>query len=113
MRVLELSEHHLSILQAVLAPYRERLAGVSVFGSRVTGRARPNSDIDLVFFGDVDEDDRSNILTDLDESDLPVTVDMVMYAKLTNAVLRDHIDRLSLPLPLHPGLDEPAADAAT
>lgn len=96
----QLSRHHLAILQGVLEPYRARLKGVSVFGSRATGRSRPNSDIDLVFFGALDECDRTGIWADLEDSDLPVTVDMVMYDELSNEKLREHIDRFAKPLPL-------------
>lgn len=71
-----------------------------MFGSRATGRSRPNSDIDLVFFGSVDERDRTDIWVDLEESDLPVTVDIVMYDELSNEKLREHINRFAKPLPL-------------
>lgn len=96
----QLSPRHLVILQGVLAPYRARLSGVSVFGSRATGRSRPNSDIDLVIFGAVGDDDRTGIWADLEDSDLPVTVDVVIYNEVTNDRLRDHIDRVAVPLPL-------------
>lgn len=96
----QLSRRHLAILQGVLAPYRARLNGVSVFGSRATGRSRPSSDIDLVFFGAVDERDRTDIWADLEESDLRVTVDIVMYDELSNDRLREHIDRFAKPLSL-------------
>lgn len=83
-----------------------------MFGSRATGRARPNSDIDLVLFGAVNPRDQTNIWADLEDSDLPVTVDIVIYDELTNARLRDHIDRVALPLPLDPALDESTSAAA-
>lgn len=100
MAELQLSARHLAILQGVFAPYRVRLKGVSVFGSRATGRSRPNSDIDLVFFGAVNRSDQTNIWADLEECDLPVTVDTVIYDELSDTRLRDHIDRFAKPLPL-------------
>ena len=112
MSQIILSDRHRRILVDVLAPYRDRFEGVAVFGSRATGRARPNSDIDLVFFGDVSRRDQVSIWGDLEDSDLPVTVDLVWYRELTDDRLRDHIDRLALPLNLDPALDQVTSVAA-
>ena len=50
----QLSQQQLAVLRAVLAPFADRIELVGIFGSRATGMARPNSDIDLVLYGDVE-----------------------------------------------------------
>lgn len=53
-----------------------------VIGSRVTGRAKPFSDLDLIIMGDVALPlrVRGELRDDLDESNLPFTVDLVEWA---------------------------------
>lgn len=54
-------------------------AQVFVFGSRVTGRARPFSDLDLLFVQPerLTLEQRAALTDAFDASDLPFTVDMV------------------------------------
>jgi len=49
---------------------------------------------------------------EFEESLLPLKVDLLSYETLTNERLRAHIDRVALPLPPRPALDEFASVAA-
>jgi len=78
---------------AVLQTVVERIDRVAVFGSRAEGRQRPNSDLDLVLFGPVDERDCDRLGTLFQDSALPFSVDVKSYDCLTYAPLRRHIDQ--------------------
>lgn len=81
-------------LRRLLLPFAARFREVRVFGSRATGRARRNSDLDLVIF-EADEKLVAEMATALEESLLPMTVDLVAYERVTSDLLRNHIDRVS------------------
>ena len=77
--MLDLRPEHRAIVDAILRAHLPRGAKVWAFGSRVTGRARPYSDLDLA----IDAGRRLNLgeLADFSEafsdSDLPWTVDVI------------------------------------
>jgi type I restriction enzyme S subunit len=84
--MIELSPRHRQMVEAILrthVPDRR----VRVFGSRVQGRARRFSDLDLVILGERPLSDRARFAleTAFDESDLPFRVDVVDWAKLDDA----------------------------
>ena len=96
--VLDLSPEDFRIVQRILgdlAPGRP----VFVFGSRVTGRARRRSDLDLAIDGDAPLGRR--IMADLreafDESDLPIEVDVVDLTEATG-IFRARIESERVPL---------------
>lgn len=93
-----LSSRHREILREVLAPYARSFDKVGVFGSRATGSAHDHSDIDLVFYGEVDEAVLDRIATLLDESGLPVSIDLVAYDRIEHPALKRHIDAVAVPL---------------
>ncbi len=93
-----LSESERAVIRDVLAPFAALIERVGVFGSRATGRARPESDIDLVIYGDLDEAALGRILTRFDESLLPVTVDLVVYERLAYEPMKRHIDAVMQPI---------------
>jgi type I restriction enzyme S subunit len=66
---------------------------VWAFGSRVTGRAKPYSDLDLVVIADtpLSLDERAALAEALTESDLPWTVDLLDWAT-TSPVFRRLIE---------------------
>jgi predicted nucleotidyltransferase len=80
------------VLDAVLTmlarhvPDRE----VRVMGSRVTGRAKPFSDLDLVVMGDQPLDLRTmgQLREAFDESNLPFSVDVVEWASASEGFRR-------------------------
>lgn len=81
------------ILRSVFARFADRIESVAVYGSRVQGRARPGSDIDLVVFGSDVRSIIGAITGDLEESELSVFADVVSYDDIRHAPLREQIDR--------------------
>lgn len=78
---LELSPEQLAIVRSILArviPDRE----VWVFGSRVQGRAKPFSDLDLAVIGDqpLPLSASAELADAFEQSDLPIKVDVVDWA---------------------------------
>lgn len=85
-------------LLKALAPLADHIERVSIFGSRAIGRAQPGSDIDLVIYGDIDAKAERRLWTELEDSNLPVSVDIVVYTRIDNPLLQEHIDAVSVPL---------------
>ncbi len=92
-----------------LENYERACAGlgtaVDVFGSRATGRARPNSDIDLVLYGPVPEAMLARLHQRFEDSLLPVSVDLLIYERIADPALKAEIDRFARMLfePAPPG----------
>jgi len=80
------------LLKAILAEYADRIDRVAVFGSHAVGRARENSDIDLVIYGSLAAQDIDRLWTLFDDSPLSVPVDVVAYDESLYAPLKRHID---------------------
>ena len=93
-----LSERQIRILREVLAPFAASIEKIGLFGSRATGKARPNSDIDLVLYGLRDQKTLDRIHTLFTESLLPVTVDVQAYDLIQYQPLKQHIDDHMQPL---------------
>ena len=72
---------------------------IRVMGSRVTGRAKPFSDLDLVVMGDepLNLRTRGQLREAFDDSDLPFTVDIVEWAS-ASAAFRGIIEAQARPL---------------
>lgn len=96
--MIDLREGHLKLLREMLL---RRLPGLDVraFGSRVTGRSKPHSDLDLVVMTDapLGAVTLAELRADLDESDLPFRVDVVEWWDLP-AGLRQEVERRSEPV---------------
>lgn len=96
--MLDLTPEQLLLLRGILAarlPQRE----VRAFGSRVAGRAKPHSDLDLVVMGEESIPDLvlAELHADLDDSDLPFRVDIVLWPDVPPS-LRESIARASAPI---------------
>jgi len=52
---------------------------VKLFGSRVTGNFRENSDLDVCILSGLSRSSVTEIIDYFEESDLPFTVDVVLY----------------------------------
>lgn len=98
-RAVQIEPHHLRELWRVLESFNGRFDRAAVFGSRATGRARRNSDIDLVLYGVRDELVLPDLDIELEDSSLPMTVDVAAYEEIASDLLKSHIDRFALPLP--------------
>jgi uncharacterized protein len=96
--MLDLTPEQLLLLRAILAarlPRRE----VRAFGSRANGRAKPHSDLDLVVMGEepIPDPVLAELHADLDDSDLPFRVDVVLWPE-TPPALRESIAGASMPI---------------
>lgn len=103
--MLELNDDELAVVRSAL---ERRLPGqeIRAFGSRVTGRAKRHSDLDLVVVTDapVSALALAELRADLEESDLPFRVDIAAWCELPES-LREEIGRCS-------ALIQSAAEAA-
>ena len=89
-----LSTRHLETIKRILAPYSCHINRVALFGSRATGNYRGNSDIDLVLYGDLEEEWVDRLWTTFNESNLPFSVDVKGYELIKYRPLREHIDQV-------------------
>ncbi len=89
-----LSQRQMETVKRILATCADRITQVDLFGSRATGKHRPQSDIDLVLHGDVVEADIDRLWTLFHEGDLPVSVDVVSYRHTTCVPLKADMDRV-------------------
>ena len=87
-----LSDRELDILRNVLKLYHPKIERVGIFGSRANGKFKPYSDIDLVLFGNLQEQDVARIYTLLDDSSLGLSIDVLSYLHITYPPLKRHID---------------------
>ena len=81
---------------------------IRVMGSRVTGRAKPFSDLDLVVMGDepLSLRARGELRDAFDESNLPFAVDIIEWASSSDA-FRRVITQRAQPFRLATGSAEP------
>lgn len=93
-----LSSRQLATVRSILEPWADRITAVDVFGSRATGVYRPNSDLDLLLHGDLDDRAIDRLWTLFHESSLPFAVDVTSYDLTTYEPLRKHMDRVRRPL---------------
>ncbi len=79
---IEITEEHAAIVRDILRRYLPAGSRVLAFGSRVTGGARPYSDLDLAIESarPLGLDLTGRIAEALSESDLPYKVDIVDLA---------------------------------
>ena len=93
-----LSPRQLATVRRILEPWANRITAVEGFGSRATGTYRPNSDLDLLLHGDLDQRAINRLWTLFHESNLPFAVDVKSYGLITHEPLREHMDRVRRPL---------------
>jgi predicted nucleotidyltransferase len=74
------------------------ITGVKLFGSRAKGTHAPSSDIDLALWGEVDALGAEAIAAELDELPLPYRFDVQAFDAITFPPLREHIERVGIPL---------------
>jgi predicted nucleotidyltransferase len=91
-----LEEKHLKTLNELLVqPLREAGCIISIFGSRARGDNHLFSDIDVLVEGDIPHSKLSAIKEQLEESSLPIRVDIVLWHDLAETyragVMRDSV----------------------
>ncbi len=66
---------------------------IKIFGSRALGNFKPQSDVDLCLFGNINEDKLTKITSQLSElTKLPYLFDVVLYNQILKESLKNHID---------------------
>lgn len=72
---------------------------IILFGSRAKGNYREGSDIDIALKGkNLTLDDRSKINIQYPDLNLPWQLDIVIYNLITEPKLKEHIDKVGIPL---------------
>jgi len=84
--MIDLTPEQIQTVRRILSVYVPKLE-VRIFGSRVDGRAKPHSDLDLAFMTDTPLSPRTAaLLRDaFSESDLPFKVDVVDWAEISDS----------------------------
>jgi predicted nucleotidyltransferase len=92
-----LTEATIQKISGVFAQH-EAIAKAVVYGSRAKGNYKNGSDIDLTLFNQPDAaisaQDIARILVEIDDLLLPYTIDLSAFDRLSNAKLREHIERV-------------------
>jgi predicted nucleotidyltransferase len=81
------------LVQSVLTRHPE-VSEARVFGSRALLRHRPESDVDLALYGEVDDALARRVEGELEELPLPYAFDVCAYPQIRHTPLREHIDRV-------------------
>lgn len=93
-----LSEGH---WQKILALFRKHpnITDVILYGSRAKGNFRDGSDIDIALKGSfINSLQLTQINLDYEDLYMPWKLDVTDYDTITNADLKDHIDRVGIKL---------------
>jgi len=91
-----LSEQTIERINSVFARHPE-VEKVVLYGSRAKGTYKPGSDIDLTLYGnEISQKETNKILDELEELDLPYSIDLSVFSRLSHVQLRDHIERVGV-----------------
>lgn len=72
-----------------------KIDSVILFGSRAIGNYKPGSDIDIALKGsDIKLNDILNAKTELDKLSLPYKIDIVLFNRIKEQALIEHIERV-------------------
>ena len=93
-----LTKVQLGILRGVLSNFADRIQIAGLFGSRATKKSRPNSDVDLVLYGDIDAELVDRIWTLFNDSSLVLQVDVLGYDLISHVPLKAHVNQVMQPL---------------
>jgi len=91
-----LSAQTIDRINSVFARHPEVEKAV-LYGSRAKGTYKPGSDIDLTLYGnEISLKQKNRILDELEELDLPYSIDLSVFSQLSHVQLRDHIERVGV-----------------
>lgn len=94
--ILGLKKEQENKVKQVLRNHAE-IHKVVLFGSRAKRTHSPGSDIDLALFGDrITHKDLLKLKKDFNELNLPYKFDPVIYSKISESALKEHIDRVGV-----------------
>ncbi|PCJ55920.1 MAG: nucleotidyltransferase [Candidatus Hydrogenedentota bacterium] len=89
-----LTSHNLEVIGGILGTLAPKITQVDLFGSRSTGNYRPNSDVDILLHGNLNQEEIDRLWTLFHESNLPLSVDITSYELTHYAPLKAHMDRV-------------------
>ena len=92
-----LSQQTMAAFLSVLY-HHPKVEEVILFGSRAKGTYKPGSDIDLALKGDLQLQDITLLLNRIDDLNLPYTFDLIIYNRIKEPALREHIQRVGIVL---------------
>lgn len=98
-RTIDLTKAQTDALGEVLSNFADRFDRIAVYGSRVQGRARKGSDVDLVIYGKANSADVAALRQALEDSDLSIFAGVTVYADTSFEPLRQEIDRWAVDWP--------------
>ena len=85
-----ISKDQFEILDRIIEKYKS-ITKVIIFGSRAKNTHKQYSDIDLCLVGNISESQLAEINSDIMESNLIYTVDVVVFENITNQKLKQNI----------------------
>lgn len=84
-----------AIIQTIKS--EEKIREIILFGSRAKGNFKSGSDIDIALKGDnINFNDLIEISTRLDDLELPYKFDLVIFDRIQEPKLTDHIQRVGV-----------------
>jgi len=89
-----LSDRTITLLQNYFRQKKD-VREVRVYGSRAMGTEEKGSDIDLVIFSNAKRDLSGHVKAELENLSTPYIFDVIDYAHIQNAGLKEHIDSVS------------------
>lgn len=86
------------ILQEIIDTIKKYpdITAAKIFGSRAKGNYQRYSDIDIAIFADTPDSLASTVWGDLDEIYMIYEVDVLHYEHTSNALIKEHIDRVGI-----------------
>ncbi len=97
MRLPALTPEEIRLIHGMFQRHLE-IDCVRLFGSRAKGTHTPRSDVDLAVWGEVDAIRAEAIAAELDELPLPYRFEVKPFALIQLRALREHIERLGIPV---------------
>jgi uncharacterized protein len=88
-----LTSHEAQLIRGALARH-PNVVVAKIFGSRALGRERPNSDIDIAVWGNLDTREMLRLHAELEELPLPYLFDVRLYDEIEYRPLQEHIERV-------------------
>jgi predicted nucleotidyltransferase len=93
-----LPEHIKTKIRQIIGQYTQ-VERATLFGSHAKGTATERSDIDIALQGQkLDRFVIADIALSLDDSDIPLQIDLQNYSEIKNTALKEHIDRIGIQL---------------
>lgn len=83
-----------SLLNSILDIFKTHpeVTQAAIFGSRAMGNFKPNSDIDIALWGQIDSTLLGRISSEIEDLPTPYMFDLKVYDQITHRPVIEHID---------------------